>query len=154
GATKLERRTTFEPAPSPSPSPSPRLAAPQPAKNEIKNEVKSEPAPAASPSAEPARREAHDQAAAPDAAFAKAPDSDLKTRDAGTKRSERRHAQRRQQWADRRRMQRSPDPDRRDVEQEAREDTGPRRVVEEQEQEQEQEPVVTELPRIRLFDGF
>jgi hypothetical protein len=150
-ATKLERRTAFEPSPSPSPSPSPRLAAPQPAKSDVKNDVKSAPAPAASRSAEPVRREAHDQAAAPDVAFAKAQDSDLKTRDADTKRgAERRHAQRRQQWADQRRMQRSPDSDRRDVEQETREDTGPRTVVE----EQEREPVVTELPRIRLFDGF
>jgi hypothetical protein len=150
-ATKLERRTAFEPSPSPSPSPSPRLAAPQPVKSDVKSDVESKPAPVVSPSAEPARREAHDQAAAPDAAFAKAQQSDLKTRDPDTKRSaERRHAERRQQWAERRRMQRSPDPDRRDVEQEARENTGPRRIVE----EQEQEPAVMELPRIRLFDGF
>jgi hypothetical protein len=153
-ATKLERRTASTPSPAPSPSPSPLLAATQPAATPVVKDAPAQPgqdgakaqsaataatnAPAAkpeagessappSPSSSPAQREAHDRSGAPDAAFAKARDPDLKTADADTKHSaERRQTRRHQQWVERRGMQRQSEPSPRDVEQAWRDDGGAR----------------------------
>jgi cytoskeletal protein RodZ len=131
----------------PSPSPATTTANAAPAQTGA-------PAPAAT---EPASREAN----APEAAFAKARDSDLKARDGDSKGNDadlkhsasagRHHAEHRQQWAERRRTQRLRDPDMRrdpdlrDVEQAVREDSSPRAYV--------AEPVEMGPARIRLFDG-
>ena len=83
----------------------------------------SEPGPAASPSsAQPTQRDAHDKPGAPDAAFAKAREADLKTPDGDPKRSAQKRPSRHHQWAERRRMQRQPEADPRDVEQASRDD--------------------------------
>jgi len=82
-----------------------------------------EPGPAPSPSsAHPTQRDAHDKPGAPDAAFAKAREADLKTPDADPKRSVQKRQSRHHQWAERRRMQRQPEADPRDVEQASRDD--------------------------------
>jgi hypothetical protein len=153
-ATKLERRTASTPSPAPSPSPSPSLAATQPTATPVVKDAPARPGqdgakaqssataatntPAAkpeagessaapSPSSSPAQREAHDKSGAPDAAFAKARDPDLKTADADAKHSaERRQTRRHQQWVERRGMQRQSEPSPRDVEQAWRDDGGAR----------------------------
>ena len=147
--SKLERRAS---EPSPSPSPSPRSGAAQAAVTPAVKDVPaqptqdsariqasapskpqssaatatnaSEPGPAPSPSSSQAtQRDAHDKPGAPDAAFAKAREADLKTVDADAKRSvQKRHSRQHQQWVERRRMQRQPEADPRDVEQAARDD--------------------------------
>jgi hypothetical protein len=90
---------------------------------------------------------AHEQVSAPDDAYAKARDADLK-RDADQKRAERRKAERRQQqWADRRRAQQSREQDDlRSVEESVREDTEARAYPVYRER-----PVRAEFPQIRLF---
>jgi hypothetical protein len=89
---------------------------------------------------------AREQVSAPDDAYAKARDADLK-RDADQKRAERRKAERRaQQWADRRRAQQSRDQDDlRAVEESVREDSEARAYPVYREQ-----PTRAEFP-IRLF---
>jgi len=109
--------------------------------------------PARTASAVPSASSVPAQTNAPEAAFAKARDSDLKARDSDLKGSdgdlkrsaaERRHVERRQ-WAERRRIQRPRDPDLREVEQAVRDDTAPRAYV--------VGPVGMDTPRFRLFDG-
>jgi hypothetical protein len=74
--------------------------------------------------------------AAPDEAFARARDADIKRAEA------RRRAERRQQWAERRRQRQQQEL--KAVEEKVREDTEPR-------QEPAIEPVRIEMPQIRLF---
>jgi hypothetical protein len=101
---------------------------------------------AAKPSAAVQPVVAREQVSAPDDAYAKARDADLK-RDADQKRAERRKAERRaQQWADRRRAQQSRDQDDlRNVEESVREDSEARAYPVYREQ-----PARAEFP-IRLF---
>ena len=208
-ATKLERRTASAPLPAPSPSASPSLAATQPAATPVVKDAPAQPgqdgakaqssaiaatnAPAAkpeateasaapSPSSSPAQREAHDKSGAPDAAFAKARDPDLKTADADTKHgAERRQTRRHQQWVERRGMQRQSESSPRDVEQAWRDDGGARSYRDDSGTRAYRDdrgargyaddgnarayqdgnmrgdvaqPVEMELPRVRLFDGF
>jgi hypothetical protein len=86
----------------------------------------------------------------PEAAFAKARDSDLKPRDADVRREarraaeEKRKAERRQQWVERRRPRQNQEL--REVEEKVREETEPRQMF-------AVEPVKLEVPRIRLFDS-
>jgi hypothetical protein len=87
----------------------------------------------------------HEQASAPDDTNAKSRDSDVK-RDADLKRAERRKAERRQQWADRRRIQQSREQEPRDVESSVREASELRVDREDSEQ-----PVRIGFPQIRLF---
>jgi hypothetical protein len=87
---------------------------------------------AAAPVAQPA---APEKTAAPVAAFARARDADIKRAE------DRRRAERRQQWAERRRQRQ---PELKAVEEKVREDTEPR-------QEPAVEPVKIEMPLIRLF---
>jgi hypothetical protein len=88
---------------------------------------------------------AHEQAAAPDDTNAKSRDSDVK-RDADLKRAERRKAERRQQWPDRRRIQQGREQEPRDIESSVREDSEPRVYREDSEQ-----PLRIGFPQIRLF---
>jgi hypothetical protein len=87
----------------------------------------------------------HEQASAPDDTNAKSRDPDVK-RDADLKRAERRKAERRQQWADRRRIEQSREQEPRDVESSVREDSELRVDHEDGEQ-----PVRIGFPQIRLF---
>jgi len=75
--------------------------------------------------------------AAPENAFAKARDADVK------RVTEKRKAERRQQWTERRRYRQ--DQELRDVEARVREETEPRQAF-------TTEPVRLEMPRIKLFD--
>jgi hypothetical protein len=88
---------------------------------------------AAVPVAQPVTPE---KIAAPDEAFARARDADIKRAEA------RRRAERRQQWAERRRPRQQQEL--KAVEEKVREDTDPR-------QEPAIEPVRIEMPQIRLF---
>jgi hypothetical protein len=158
--TKLEQRTSGEPIPAANapaepvpylaatqppqtpPQPNAANAAPaprQPAEPTAAAEVAAKPpqAPASPPPAPPVQAAPQEQAAAPENAFGKARDADLKQA------AEKRKAERRQQWADRRRHQRRGDEELRDVEQKVREETEPQHFVE--------RPVRVETPRIRLF---
>jgi hypothetical protein len=94
------------------------------------------------PSVQPAVT--HEQSSAPDDANAKARDWDVK-RNADLKRAERRKAERRQQWVDRRRIQQSRQ-ELRDVEASVRDDSDVHVYREESEQ-----PVRIGFPQIRLF---
>jgi len=95
------------------------------------------------PSVQPAVT--HEQASAPDDANAKARDSDVK-RNADLKRAERRKAERRQQWVDRRRNQQGREQELRDVEASVRDDSEVHVYREDSEQ-----PVRIGFPQIRLF---
>jgi hypothetical protein len=75
--------------------------------------------------------------------MAKAEDADLKSRDSQRKHSDRRRAERHQQWSERRHWTRRRDPDLSDVEQAVREDSAPRAYV--------AEPVDMPTPRFSLF---
>jgi hypothetical protein len=77
--------------------------------------------------------------AAPENAFAKARDADVK------RVTEKRKAERRQQWTERRRYRQNQDQELRDVEARVRQETEPRQAF-------TTEPVRLEMPRIRLFD--
>jgi hypothetical protein len=128
-ATKLERRAAPAPSPAPSSSPSPQAqsaattATNVPAAKPDAKPDASEPAAVPSPSSQPVQRDVQDRSTAPDAAFAKARDAELKTSDADGKRgADKRHTRRHQQWVERPRLQRQPEPDRRDVEQAARDE--------------------------------
>ena len=157
--TKLERRAAEpSPSPSPSPGAAqaavkdvPALAGQDGAKDGVKIQASSqssaqaktqssaatatnvpaasEPGPAPSPSPQATQRDARDKPGAPDAAFAKAREPDLKAPDADTRRSaQKRQGRQHQQsvdhqpWVERRRMQRPPEADPRDVEQASRDD--------------------------------
>jgi hypothetical protein len=94
-------------------------------------------APAPQPAAPAAQPVALEQTAAPEDAFAKARDADVR------RAVEKRRVERRQQWAEKRRQRQQQEL--RAVEGKAREETEPR-------QEFAVEPVKIEFPRIRLFD--
>ncbi len=94
-------------------------------------------APAPQPAAPAAQRVALEQTAAPEDAFAKARDADVR------RAVEKRRVERRQQWAEKRRQRQQQEL--RAVEGKVREETEPR-------QEFAVEPVKIEFPRIRLFD--
>jgi hypothetical protein len=94
----------------------------------------------AQPPAPTAPSVAREQAASSEDSFVKAREIDLKRATA-----EKRHAERRQQWADKRRVRHRQDHELRDVEQKVREDTEPTQAF-------AAEPVKLEMPRIRLFD--
>jgi hypothetical protein len=145
---------------SPQPSRPSEAQAPRPSETTASNEQASKPSdppkPAASakpsdaatskPSAPSVQQVVtHEQASAPDDTNAKSRDSDVK-RDADLKRAERRKAERRQQWADRRRIQQGREQEPRDVESSVREDSELRVDREESEQ-----PVRIGFPQIRLF---
>jgi hypothetical protein len=145
---------------------------PEPAKNEAstppkppvqaaENATASAPAASSPPAAAPVTQAATsekintEQAKAPEAAFAKARDSDLKARDSDLKprdadarrearraAEDKRKAERRQQWAERRRPRQ--DQELRDVEAKVREETEQPRAF-------AAEPVRLEGPRIQLF---
>jgi hypothetical protein len=138
--SKLERRVS-EPSPSPSPSPGAVQAAVTPAVKDVPaqdgaraqssaaaaaNAPAAKPAatePSPAPSSQTTQREAHDKPGAPDAAFAKARDADVKTPGADPKRNaQKRQARHQFEWVERRRMPRQPEADPRDVEQAARDD--------------------------------
>ena len=84
----------------------------------VKQAEHTQPKPAEQTPAQPA---AHDEASAPENAYAKARDANLKRQD------DKRKSDRHQQWATRRQQQR--DPDMRDVEEQVRRDSGPREVI-------------------------
>jgi hypothetical protein len=86
---------------------------------------------------QPAPRE---QAAVPENAFAKARDADVK------RVTEKRKAERRQQWTERRRHLQRQDQELREVEEKVREETEPRQAF-------RVEPARLEMPRIRLFEA-
>jgi hypothetical protein len=154
--TRLERRMAPEPIPvSNAPSePVPYLAAPQlPAPNAavaaVPAQKQTEPENSASTPAKPADTAAQpatpavqvvarEQPAAADDAAAKARDADVK------RATDKRRAERRPQWTERRRYQPRQDQDLRAVEEKIREETEPRR-------EFAAEPVRMERPRILLF---
>jgi hypothetical protein len=94
-------------------------------------------APAPQPAAPAAQPVALEQTAAPEDAFAKARDADVR------RAVEKRRVERRQQWAEKRRQRQQQEL--RAVEGKVREETEPR-------QEFAVEPVKIEFPRIRLFD--
>ena len=106
-------------------------------------------APAASPphaatpvtQAENSEKANSEQIKAPENAFAKARDADVRRE--ARRAEQKRRAERRQQWAERRRPRQ--DQELRDVEAEVREETEPRQVF-------TTEPVRLETPRINLFD--
>jgi len=151
--SKLELRMSAKPiAVSNAPSePVPYLEASQVAPAAA-NAVQAEPQPPAQPAetaaanppppsdAIPATQSApREQAAAPENVTANARDADVK------RVTEKRRAERRQQWAERRRHQPRQDLELREVEQKVREETEPRQAF-------TAEPVRLEMPRIRLFD--
>jgi hypothetical protein len=97
------------------------------------------PPPDAAPAIEAAQLAPLEQTAAPENALAKARDADVK------RVTEKRKAERRQQWTERRRHLPRQDQELRDVEEKVREETGLREAF-------TAEPVRLEMPRIRLFD--
>jgi hypothetical protein len=120
-ASKLERRAT--PAPSPSSSPQAQSSTTIATNAPVAKPEANGPAAAPSPPPQPPARDAHDKPGAPDAAFAKARDVELKPSDADSKHgAERRHSRRHQQSTERPGMQRQPEPDPRDLEQASRDD--------------------------------
>jgi hypothetical protein len=92
-----------------------------------------------SDAAPPAPAAPREQAVAPEDAFAKARDADVK------RVTEKRKAERRQQWTERRRHQQRQDQELRQVEEKVREQTEPRQAF-------TVEPARLEMPRIRLFE--
>jgi hypothetical protein len=157
--TKLELRMSERsiPVSSPPSEPAPAIAAaapvqtePQPQKETpaaassaeqtaASNTAAAQPATSTTPSPAPAEQTAREPAASPREAFAKARDADLKR--AAT---EKRRAERHQQWADKRRLRQPREQDLEAVEQAVRDDTEPRQAF-------TTEPVRLDMPRIRLF---
>jgi len=84
-------------------------------------------------------------AAKPEDAFAKAREADMK------RAPEKRKAERRQQWVDRRRLQQREDQELQDVERKVREDTEPRDFSEQPVRAFTERPVRIEMPGMRLF---
>jgi hypothetical protein len=115
-------------ASNPSPNAQPATPAPQPQ------------APATQTTA-PDQGKASEQAKAPEDAFAKVRDADVKRE---ARREDRRRGERRQQWAGKRHYQQRQDQEPGEVEQKAREDSEPRRIF-------PADPVRIEMPRIRLL---
>lgn len=126
-------------APSPAVQPSAKPADPQPARNV--NSTSQQPASnsQSTPSTQTAARE---PSASSDEALAKARDADVKR--AVRRAEERRKAERRERWAERRRYRGRGDDELRDVELKVREETESPRVF-------AAEPARIEMPRIRLF---
>jgi hypothetical protein len=103
--------------------------------------------------------QADEKTAAPRESYARASDADIKRTAA-----EKRRAERRQQWADKRRLKQPREPELDAVEDRVREVTEPRRIRIREESEPRgffgeprrremfAEPVRSEMPRIRLFD--
>jgi hypothetical protein len=126
-----------EPVPQIQAAPSAANAAPAPAETVVANPPPPSDTIPAIRAAQPAPRE---QASAPENAFAKARDADVK------RVTEKRKAERRrQQWTERRRHLQRPDQELRDVEAKVREETEPPQTF-------AAEPVRLETPRIKLFD--
>jgi len=177
--SKLERRMSAEPIPvSTAPAePVPYVAATKPAAVPAQEQTQQQPQiEAAAPSATPARAEektannaaaaqpapsppqpskpaeqADEKTAAPREAYARAGDADLKRAAV-----EKRRAERRQRWADRRRFKQPREQELEAVEERVREVTEPRRIRIREEGEPKNmftaEPARSETPRIRLFD--
>jgi hypothetical protein len=137
--SKLELRMSSKPIPAtnntsePVPQPEATQTAP-PAETVAANPPPPSDTTAAIQAAQPASPE---PAAAPENAFAKARDADVK------RVTEKRRAERRQQWTERRLHHQ--DQELRDVEEKVRQETQPRQAF-------TVEPVRLEMPRIRLFD--
>ena len=114
------------------------------------NVAAAQPAPSPPPVAKLAEQ-ANERTAAPQEAFAKARDADVKRAAA-----EKRRAERRQRWADTRRFQQPREQELEAVEGSVREVTEPRRIRIREEAEPREmfaaQPARTEMPRIRLFD--
>jgi hypothetical protein len=84
-------------------------------------------------------------AAIPEEAFAKAREADVK------RTTEKRKADRRHQWVDRRQLQRREDQELQQVERKVREDTEPRDFSEQPARAFTERPVTIEMPRMRLL---
>ncbi|MEH2505848.1 chemotaxis protein histidine kinase CheA [Bradyrhizobium sp. AZCC 1578] len=143
--------------PQPPTQPHPQAAAAAPAANNASAEEKTannaaaaQPAPPppkpSKPAEQASEKTAAEKAAAPQEAFAKARDADLKRAAA-----EQRRVERRQRWADKRRFQQPREQDLEAVETQVREATEPRRIII-REEAFAGEPARIEMPRIRLFD--
>jgi hypothetical protein len=114
----------------------PQAAAPTPPAETVAASSSPSDAAPAIQAAQPAPRE---QAAAPENAVAQARDADVK------RVMDKRKAERRQQWTERRRHLQRQDQELRAVEEKVREETEPRQAF-------TPEPVKLEMPRIKLFD--
>ena len=143
--TKLELRMAERtmPVTSAPPEPAPAITAtriePQPQKSPEPKAAGNATAVQAATSAASAEPTAREPAASPREAFAKVRDADLKR--AAT---EKRRAERHQQWADKRRARQPREQDLEAVEQAVRDDTEPRQAF-------ATEPVRLDTPRIKLF---
>jgi len=115
----------------------PQPAAPTPATETVA--ANPPPPPDAAPAVQAPQPAPREQAAAPENAFAKARDTDVK------RATEKRKAERRQQWTERRRHLQRQDQELREVEEKVREETEPRQAF-------RVEPARLEMPRIRLFE--
>jgi hypothetical protein len=170
--TQEHPQTQPQPQPQTQPQQQAEVAAPSanaaPPANSARAEEKSannvattQPAPSPPPPAKPAEQ-VSERTAAPQEAFAKTRDTDMKRAAA-----EQRRAERRQRWADRRRVQEPREQELEAVEERVREVTEPRRIRIREEGEPREtrdlfaeprrrdmfaEPARTEVPRIRLFD--
>lgn len=138
--TKLERRMSPEPVPylaaTQPPSAGPAVAAtPMQAEQTQPQTEAANRAPAAAQPAE--QTAANEPTAKREDAFAKAREADV------MRTTEKRKAERRQQWVDRRRLQQREDQEMQDVERKVREDTGPRDFSE--------RPARIEMLRMRPF---
>jgi hypothetical protein len=97
-------------------------------------------------SSAPAEQSAtREPAAKPEEAFAKAREADIK------RATEKRKAERRQQWVDRRQLQRREDQELQEVERKVREDTESRDFSEQPVRALTERPVRIEMPRMRLL---
>ena len=113
------------------------------------NVAATQPIPSPPQPARPAEQ-ASERSAAPQEAYAKARDADIKRAAA-----EQRRAERRQRWADQRRVRQPREQELEAVEARVREETEPRRIRIREEagtRDLFDEPARTEMPRIRLFD--
>jgi hypothetical protein len=115
----------------------PQPAAPTPATETV---AANPPPPDAAPAVQAPQPAPREQAAVPENAFAKARDADVK------RVTEKRKAERRQQWTERRRHLQRQDQELREVEEKIREETEPRQAF-------TVEPARLEMPRIRLFEA-
>jgi hypothetical protein len=131
---------TVSPAPQAQPQQE-QQAQPQEARPARDANATAQPASKSQPPAPAMQTAARESSVSPDDAFVGARDADIKRE---VRRAEqRRKAERRQQWAERRRYRVRQDDDLRDVEQKVREETEPRMLA--------AEPARIETPRIRLF---
>jgi hypothetical protein len=131
---------TVSPAPQAQPQQE-QQAQPQEARPARDANATAQPASKSQPPAPAMQTAARESSVSPDDAFVGARDADIKREVRRTE--QRRKAERRQQWAERRRYRVRQDDDLRDVEQKVREETEPRMLA--------AEPARIETPRIRLF---